>query len=262
MRIRGRIQLGVGMLAVLLLSACSRVADDWRAAQAADTTEAYQQFVQQHSGSEFDAQAQERIKQLAENRDWQGASSVDTRDAYEQFLAQHADSKWAQEARVRIENFQLASGGGSVADAGNSASGNGPGGGEVSAPPEPKAAVLVKPAGTKPAVPASRPTAAAAKSSATKEAAAKGAGKTADASTGMVYAQLGAFSSQARAEAEWQKLHGSVADLASLKPHYSVAKSGSENVYRLQVGVKTREQALTLCASLRKRSLACIPASG
>jgi hypothetical protein len=132
----------------------------------------------------------------------------------------------------------------------------------VNAPPEPKAAAPVKPASAKPAVTVSRPTPAAAKSGATKDAAAKGAVKTADVSTGMVYAQLGAFSSRARAEAGWQKLHGSVADLASLKPHYSVAKSGSENVYRLQVGVKTREQALTLCATLRKRSLACIPASG
>ena len=243
MRIRSRVQLGLGMLALLLLAACSRVADDWRAAQAADTPEAYQQFVQQHSGSEFDAQAQERIKQLAEDRDWQGASSADTRDAYQQFLAQHADSKWAQEARVRIENFQLASGGGSVADAG-SASPNGPGGpdgGEVSAPPEPKAAAPVKSASTKPA--------------------AKASPKTAEVGAGMVYAQLGAFSSRARAEAEWQKLHTSVADLASLKPHYSVGKSGTENVYRLQVGVKSRQQALTLCASLKKRSLACIPAS-
>src|SRR5260221_7275142 len=101
MRIRSRIRLGIGMLALVLVAACSRVADDWRAAQAADTPEAYQQFLQQHSGSEFGTQAEERVKQLAENRDWQGASSADTRDAYEQFLAQHADSKWAQEARAR-----------------------------------------------------------------------------------------------------------------------------------------------------------------
>jgi SPOR domain len=33
-------------------------------------------------------------------------------------------------------------------------------------------------------------------------------------------------------------------------------------VYRLQVGVQSRDQALALCASLKKHSLACIPASG
>lgn len=249
MRIRGRIRLGVGMLALVLVAGCSRVADDWRAAQAADSPEAYQQFLQQHSGSEFGTQAQERIKQLAENRDWQGASSADTRDAYEQFLAQHGDSKWAQEARVRIENFQLASGsGGATPQPGQN-------GDEVSAPPAPKAAAPAKSANTKPA--AAQP-----KSSAPKEAVAKAPTKATDVSTGTVYAQLGAFSSRARAEAEWQKLHGTVADLASLKPHYSVGKNGSDSVYRLQVGVQSRQQALTLCASLKKRSLACIPASG
>jgi hypothetical protein len=241
MRIRGRILIGAGVLVMLFVAGCSRVADDWRAAQAADTSEAYQQFLQQHADSEFGTQAQERIKQLAENRDWQGASSADTRDAYQQFLAQHPDSKWAQEARVRIENFQLASGnsGSASTDAG---SGPAPAGDtEVSAPPVPKPAAAAKSTGARPAASPAKP---------------------ASIGAGSVYAQLGAYSSRARAEAEWQKLRGSVAELAALKPHYSVGKSGADNVYRLQVGVQSRQQALNLCASLKKRSLACIPAGG
>ncbi|HEV7432538.1 MAG TPA: hypothetical protein VGN77_05805, partial [Steroidobacteraceae bacterium] len=93
------------------IAGCSHVGEDWKAAQAADTTEAYQDFLRQHPDSEYGVAAQERVRQLAEDRDWQQASKTDTLDAYQQFVAVHADGKWAQEARVRIENFQLNSGG-------------------------------------------------------------------------------------------------------------------------------------------------------
>ena len=43
----------VAAAAVLLLPGCSRVKDDWKAAQGADTSEAYQDFLQQHPDSEF-----------------------------------------------------------------------------------------------------------------------------------------------------------------------------------------------------------------
>ena len=101
----------IGLIALLtavtiVIAGCSRVGEVWKAAQAADTTEAYQDFLRQHPDSEFGVPAQERLKQLAEERDWQAASKADTLDAYQQFVATHADGKWAQEARVRIENFQ------------------------------------------------------------------------------------------------------------------------------------------------------------
>ena len=69
------------------IAGCSHVAEDWKAAQSADTAEAYQDFVRQHPDSEFGVSAQERIKQLAEDRDWQQAQSADTLDAYQQFVA-------------------------------------------------------------------------------------------------------------------------------------------------------------------------------
>ena len=96
---------------IFAIAGCSRVGEDWKAAQTADTTEAYQDFLRQHPDSEYGVAAQERVRQLAEDRDWQQASKADTLDAYQQFVAVHADGKWAQEARVRIENFQLSAGG-------------------------------------------------------------------------------------------------------------------------------------------------------
>ncbi|MGC2459599.1 MAG: hypothetical protein WA446_01275, partial [Steroidobacteraceae bacterium] len=93
------------VLGTLALAGCNRERADWKSANAADTAEAYQQFLQQHPKSANAVQAQARLQQIAADRDWQAAAAADTRDAYEQFVAQHADSKWAQEARIRIENF-------------------------------------------------------------------------------------------------------------------------------------------------------------
>src|SRR5665213_2590426 len=94
----------------LALAGCSHEGADWKSATAADTSEAYQQFLTQHPNSTNAVQARTRIQQLQEDRDWQAATAADTRDAYEQFLTQHADSKWAQEARIRIENFAQSNG--------------------------------------------------------------------------------------------------------------------------------------------------------
>jgi hypothetical protein len=96
---------------VFPIAGCSHVGEDWKAAQAADTTEAYQDFLRQHPDRSTAWPPRRTCRQLAEDRDWQQASKADTLDAYQQFVAVHADGKWAQEARVRIENFQLGAGG-------------------------------------------------------------------------------------------------------------------------------------------------------
>ena len=97
--------VGVALLAAA--SGCSHEQRDWHAAQAADTIEAYDQFVKAHPASALSTSARTRIAQLTEARDWQRASTIDTADAYRQFLAQHPEGKSAQEARIRIENFGL-----------------------------------------------------------------------------------------------------------------------------------------------------------
>jgi cell division septation protein DedD len=219
---------------------CSHVGDDWKAAQAADTTEAYQDFLRQHPDSEYGVPAQERIKQLAEDRDWQQASKTDTLDAYQQFVATHADGKWAQEARVRIENFQLTASGSSPA-----ATPRGAPGSTAAAGPAPPASAPVAAAPSKPAAkPAAKPVA---------------AGKTKSAAGHLV--QLGAFSSKARAEAAWKKISGRFASqLKALKPHYAVVqKVHAKPVVRLQLGLDTAEHARALCAALKQGSQPCIP---
>jgi hypothetical protein len=241
MRTSRLLPIVVAATAILLLPACSRVKDDWKAAQGADTSEAYQDFLQQHADSEFAVQAQARLKQLAEDRDWQQAASTDTLEAYEQFVAQHADSKWAQEARVRIENFNLAAGGQAVTPAPADAAAGAPVAPGVSGAPAAGAAP--------PDAIATTPPAAAGKPVAAPKAAASGSH----------FVQLGAFSTRVRAEADWRSLQSKYAsDLKGLKPRYAAGKSQGKPVVRLQVGLASAPRAEALCASLKRRGQACV----
>jgi len=277
MRIRHSVLCVLACTTLFGLSACNRVADDWKTAQATDTSEAYQQFLKEHADSEFAAKAQERVKQLAEDREWQAASGTDTKEAYEQFLAQHADSKWASEARTRLDNFQQAAGA-TTADApavaANDTTTASPGSAAGAAVPAGSGPTAVeRPAPAKPAVAAanegaSQPAKAAAAAPA-RTATAKATPpksdkpvRVASIAGGSHYAQLGAFSSRERAEQEWKSLHGRFEELGALQPHYTTGKSGSQLVYRLQVGVASEQKVQDLCAKLKKRSQGCVPARG
>jgi len=223
------------------IAGCSRVKEDWKAAQTTDTTEAYQDFLKQHPDSEFGVAAQERVRQLAEDRDWQQAAKADTLDAYQQFVAAHADGKWAQEARVRIENFQLNSSGQAPAPPAEGAPEVGAAAPAVQepSPAQPKAASTAKAASSPKTTTHS------------SAAAAKPAGKH--------LAQLGAYSSKASAESAWQKLSSRYpAQLKSLQPHY-VTVSGAKPLVRLQVSLPTAERVHQLCTELKQKSQACIP---
>ncbi len=101
------IRVVVLMLAMAVFSGCSREKIDWKSAEAADTLEGYDHFIELHPDGELATQARARVAQLNEDRDWKRVSAADTADAYRQFLAQHESGKWAEEARIRIENFAL-----------------------------------------------------------------------------------------------------------------------------------------------------------
>jgi cell division septation protein DedD len=113
-------------LSTLSLAGCSREKSDWRSAQAADSSESYQQFIDAHPDSPLTTSARERLRQLAEDRDWRGAAEADTLDAYEHFLALYPQGKWAKEAHVRIENFAAAASASSAAASAPAAAGAGP----------------------------------------------------------------------------------------------------------------------------------------
>src|SRR5580693_8652335 len=100
----------IGLCLAVLLTAggCSRQQSDWEKTRAANTTDAYEQFLKKYPSGEFTAQAQARVKELYEERDWQKARDADTQEAYQAFLKQYPEGKWTEEARIRVENFSLA----------------------------------------------------------------------------------------------------------------------------------------------------------
>ncbi len=266
--------LAVGALA---LAGCSRESADWKSASAADTAEAYQQFLQQYPKSAESAQAQARIKQIADDHDWQAAAAADTRDAYEQFVTQHADSKWAQEARIRIENFaQSGVAHGSVAAssatatsvaASNAAANAAANGAAAAAAPVVASGppVAASPGAT---VSGSSAAMAAASSSKVSGHAAKVASKATRGTRGARgalatrghFAQLGAFHSKERAEAAWKKLAARYpTELKSLKPHVVAGNSKNGPVYKLRVGMGSSSDARSLCATMKKHAQVCVP---
>jgi len=232
----------VAASALLALGGCSRVGGDWKSAQAADTSEAYQDFLHQHPDSEYSVQAQARIKQLSEDKDWQTASAADTPDAYEQFVAQHADSKWAQEARVRIENFQQSK---TPPGAPPGAVVTNPPG---SAAPPPPAALQPSSAAPKPAKPP------------VKSKPATSSAATSHSHTPL--AQLGAYTSRTRAETAWKHLQEKYpTDLKALKVRYVAVKSSTKTLWRLQVELPTHKAVKSLCASLIHHGQKCVAAN-
>ncbi len=237
--------IAVGALA---LAGCSHESADWKSAAAANTTEAYRQFLQQHPNGADAPQARARIQQLEEDRDWQAAAAADTRDAYQQFVAQHPESKWSQEARIRIENFaQTGVTPGAAAAAASSAATAGPAGANAAAA---AAAAPRTPAKSAPGSTAARASAAVRPP----------AGKQAAAAAPSNLVQLGAFRSRQRAQTEWRRLSARFpSEFKSLQPRYVPGTYRGQRVYRLQVAVSSAASARGLCATLKKHSLACVP---
>lgn len=216
----------------LLLGGCSRDSDDWKAAQAANTPEAYDAFLRKYPQSAYAGPALQRGKEIAEQRDWELATQVDTADSYREFLVRHGEGKWASEARVRIENFSL---------------------GDATALP-PVGPLLAEPVAPRPVVRAAPP--AAAKAATVAGTASAAASKLSR--TGTARIQLGAFSTEARARTEWQRLQSRFPSLAPLSSDTSAVKVSAGQLFRLQAGVQGTEQAREICATLRTAGQACI----
>jgi cell division protein FtsN len=209
-------------VAMLALAACSREKSDWRSAQAADSTESYQQFIDEHPDSSHVATARERLQQLAEDKDWRAAAEADTREAYQHFIAQHPGGKWAKEAQVRIDGFASTGGAPDAAQPGDFA---------AAVPGEP----AVFPDATSPA-------------------------DMSAAGSGAFGVQLGAFSSPERANAEWNKLQAEAGGtLDGLSPRVVVGEAGGKTLYRLQADVRDEAQARAICGGLKVASKPCVP---
>jgi hypothetical protein len=212
-------------VSLLSLSGCSREKSDWRSAQAADSAESYQQFIDAHPESSLVTHARERLAQLAEEKDWRAAAELDSRDAYQKFLAQYPQGHWAKEAQVRIDAFAAP---------------------DATASPDTGAS-----AGATPATPAGEPPAGAG------AVVPDGGPPPVSAGFGV---QLGAFSSAERANEEWKRLAASSAGtLDGLNPRVVVGDAGGKTIYRLQAEVRDEAQARAVCGGLKAANKPCVP---
>jgi SPOR domain len=288
------------LIAILagLAAACSREQQDWRAAEGADTSEAWAFFIEQHPDSELVSEARARIAQIAEERDWQHATSIATADAYRAFLAAHPRGKLSEQARIRIEAFSLgsapriepqtpaeaaaapASGGVRALQLVTAAAPPSPPAvadttveqpmraapGEAAEPPPPPQHTAGEVAQPVPAVaetaggPA-QPLPAVVEAAGGPEQPLPAAGDTAgDPAPGGYGVQLGAFGSEASAGREWQRLQERFgAQLGGLSPRIVLASSNTGQFYRLQAAAAGEAQARAICDSLREQSQACVP---
>jgi hypothetical protein len=207
------------MLCLVLLPACSRETDEWRAAQAADTVAAYQRFVREHPASAHAAQADARAAQLVEDEDWRRAQEQDTLQAYQLFLSQHPDSRWTQEARVRVETITLGSGAAASAAPAN--------------PVEPAAPPAASPAPG----PVAPPPAAAL----------------------VYGVQLGAFTSESAARTQWTAIAARhAAQLRGRDPHIAAVTTATGALFRLQTATRDEAEARTLCGALSAAGQDCV----
>ncbi|MCP5339269.1 MAG: SPOR domain-containing protein [Sinobacteraceae bacterium] len=237
--------------ALLALAACARDAGDWKSAQTEDTQEAYEAFLARHPDSQFAPLAKVRAMQLLEEHDWAEATQADTPEAYQGFIVRHPDGKWTPEARIRIENFKLM-----AATTANAADAPGvPAAPATStvAPPA-SAAVAPRPAATSPA-PA--PTRSAAPAVAPPAPRGAGAATASNAAAGH-RVQLGAFSSTAKAEAEWARLRSRFPLLQPLEPQITAVETRNGRLFRLQAGVADAAEAGRLCERLKAGGQACL----
>jgi cell division septation protein DedD len=235
----------LSMLSCLaLLAGCSRETDDWRAAQAADTVAAYQQFTREHPASSHAAEADARAAQLVEDEDWRRAQEQDTLQAYQLFLSQHPDSRWAAEARIRVETITLGSGtgGGPVVAAGADAPVQPAAPAPAPAPP-PAATAGPHPPASPPARPAQRP-----------------ADAPAAAPAASVYGvQLGAFTTEAAARSQWTAIAGRHAGaLKGRSPRVVPVTAATGALFRLQTPTRDEAEARELCRVLAAAGQPCV----
>ncbi|MBX5460634.1 MAG: SPOR domain-containing protein [Steroidobacteraceae bacterium] len=238
----------LGLTALLLIAGCSRERIDWKSAEAADTIQSYNRFLERHPDSELAPQARARMAQLTEDKDWQRAVAADTVAAYETFLQRHSAGKWAEEARIRIESFAL-EGNPSPLEVQNAEA-------DAAPPPTSAPATTSAPAAVKPITvsdstqptPTPQPAATRSATAPSDSTAIRGFG-----------IQLGAFSTQSAALSEWKRLESTYSrELRGLRPHAVRAQTAAGTLFRLQSPVEDETKARAICAALVKRTQPCV----
>ena len=88
---------------ILALVGCATTKEDWKKASLLGTTEAYEQFLQNHSDSEQAKIARQRLSELQASEEWSKAESMNTIGGYTNFLDKYPQSKLVPVAKKALE---------------------------------------------------------------------------------------------------------------------------------------------------------------
>ena len=96
-------RIAVTLVLAALLAACDPVGKAWDQAQSANTIDAYQAFLTANPDSEYEAQARQRIDDLA----WETASAANTEESYAQYQSDYPDGAHLEDAAERIHKVRV-----------------------------------------------------------------------------------------------------------------------------------------------------------
>ena len=78
---------------------CASVASKYKQAEADDSVESYQRFLNEYPTSDYSRQARSQLERL----EYQAADGVGSKEAYEAYIAKHPDGRFANEARSKLQ---------------------------------------------------------------------------------------------------------------------------------------------------------------
>lgn len=104
------------LLLTLALVGCDRQDADWEQAQQQNTIAAYEEFVERYPESPQAEQARSRIEAQRAEQAWTDARQRNTVDAYRDFLQSYPDAAAADQAREQLATLERAAAWGTLAD--------------------------------------------------------------------------------------------------------------------------------------------------
>jgi len=96
------------LIATALLVACSSAESDWKKADAANTTAAYEDFLKQHPNDAHAPQAHDRLQKIADEQAWSEAQNNNTLEGYQQYLQKEPNGTRAMDANTQVAAFERA----------------------------------------------------------------------------------------------------------------------------------------------------------
>jgi outer membrane protein assembly factor BamD (BamD/ComL family) len=93
---------------VALLVACSSAESDWKKADAANTTAAYEDFLKQHPNDTHAQEARDRMQKMEDEEAWSDAQKSNTLEAYQQYLQKEPSGKHVTDSHTQVTALERA----------------------------------------------------------------------------------------------------------------------------------------------------------